>query len=292
MPRSGHRASRTALRATVHSPLTRCLRGAAGRSVSVRHVRLPRLAVLVSLVAVAMLLSGCSVFASPQNTFAPVGEVARDQKNIFLFTMWPALLILFLVEGLLIYILFRFRQREGDPGLPLQTHGNNRLEVGWTIAPLLLLAFFVPPTISGIVHLGRTPKDAVAVDVTGLQWAWQFSFPGPNGSAPVQAPINELHIPVHRNVAFQLRSNDVIHSFWMPKLAGKTDVIPGRVNHMWIKADEIGTYSGQCAEFCGVGHAQMRFKIIVESQEDFDAWLKQQASAQRGGEPALAYDGE
>ena len=257
-----------------------------------RHLHLPRLAVLVSLIAVAMLLSGCGVFSSPQNTFAPAGEVARDQKNIFLFVLWPAVAIFAVVEALLLYILVRFRRRKDDSGLPVQTHGNNRLEIGWTVAPVLLLAFFVPPVISGIVDLGKTPKDAVTVDVTGLQWAWQFSYPGPNGSTPVQAPINELHIPVHRNIAFQLRSNDVIHSFWMPKLAGKTDVIPGRVNHMWIKADDVGTYSGQCAEFCGLGHAQMRFKIVVESQEDFDAWLKQQAASQTGDQPVLAFDGE
>ncbi|HYM16195.1 MAG TPA: cytochrome c oxidase subunit II [Dehalococcoidia bacterium] len=255
--------------------------------------RLPsRLGAAASLLVLSVLLSSCGVFGGPQNTFSPAGEIARDQKNIFLFTMWPALLILVLVEGILIFILIRFRRRKGDPGLPAQVHGNNALEIGWTIAPLILLAFFVPPTIHGIVTLGKTPKDAMKVEVTGLQWVWQFDYPDPNGGTPIQAPPNELHIPVNRDIGFTLKSTDVIHSFWMPRLAGKTDVIPGRLNHMWINADQIGTFSGQCAEFCGLGHAQMRFKIVVQSQADFDAWLKQQAAAQHAGSPALAFHGD
>jgi cytochrome c oxidase subunit 2 len=259
----------------------------------VRSKHLSRLAVLASFLAVAVLLSGCSLFDSPQNTFAPAGEVARDQKNIYFLTMWPALAILILVEGLLLFILIRFRRKAGDDGLPQQVHGNNKLEIGWTIAPVILLAFFVPPTIGGIIDLGRTPKDALVVDVTGIQWAWQFQYPGANGATPVQSPMNEVHIPIGRNIDLRLHSNDVIHSFWVPKLAGKTDVIPGRQNHMWIKGTEIGTYSGQCAEFCGLGHATMRFDVVVESEQDFQNWLKQQqAAAQDGtGQPVLATTG-
>jgi cytochrome c oxidase subunit 2 len=257
----------------------------------VRDRYLPRLLAVASLLAVAVLLSGCGVFSGPQNTFAPAGTVAKDQKNIFLFTMWPALLILILVEGMLLFILIRFRRKKNDPGLPPQTHGNNALEIGWTIAPVLLLAFFVPPTISGIVHLGKVPKDAMQVQVVGHQWFWEFKYPDPAGGTPIQAPFGELHIPVNRDIGFTLTSPDVIHSFWMPKLAGKTDVIPGRQNHMWIKATQIGTFHGQCAEFCGLDHAQMKFIIVVQSQEDFDAWLEQQASAQRGTQAALALHG-
>ncbi|MBI5285303.1 MAG: cytochrome c oxidase subunit II [Chloroflexi bacterium] len=253
-----------------------------------RHRHLSRLAAFAALLVVALAFSGCSIFDSPQNTFAPAGEVARDQKNIFFLTMWPALAILALVEGLLLFILFRFRHREGDDGLPQQVHGNNKLEIAWTIAPVLLLAFFVPPTIGGIVNLGRTPKDAVVVDVNGLQWKWLFEYPAADGGTPVQS-ADELHIPINKNVTFRLHSADVIHSFWVPKLAGKTDVIPGRQNHMWIKGTEIGTYSGQCAEFCGLDHARMRFTVVVESEEDYQSWLKQQAAAQGGsGQPALA----
>lgn len=256
-----------------------------------RDRRLPRLLAVLSLIGLAVMLSSCGVFSSPQNTFAPAGTVAKDQKNLFLFVMWPALLILVLVEGMLLFILIRFRRKKGDPGLPPQTHGNNALEIGWTIAPVLLLAFFVPPTISGIVHLGKTPKDAMTVNVVGHQWFWEFDYPNPNGGSPIQILANDpdgvyAHIPVNRDIEFKLQSADVIHSFWMPKLGGKTDVIPGRDNHMWLKATQTGTFHGQCAEFCGLDHATMRFTFVVESQQDYDAWLQQQASAQRGGTPA------
>ncbi|MBI2723443.1 MAG: cytochrome c oxidase subunit II [Chloroflexi bacterium] len=243
--------------------------------------RVSRLVAGVALFASLPLFSACDAFSSPQNTFAPAGEVAADQKFLFLMAMWPALVIGLFVEIGLVAILIKFRHRTGDTTLPVQVHGNNRLEIGWTVAPILLLAVFVPFVIGGIVKLGRTPVDSMVVNVTGVQWAWQFAYPTTDGSPPINAPINELRIPVDRNIAFTLRSMDVNHSFWVPKLAGKTDVIPGRENRMWFKASEVGDYSGQCAEFCGLDHARMRFRVIVMSQADFDAWLKEQAAAQR-----------
>jgi len=256
-----------------------------------------RLTFALLFVSVAVLLSGCSIFSSPQNTFSPHGEVASDQKDILMLTIWPALAIMILVEGLLVFILVHFRKKKGDDGLPLQTHGNNKLEIGWTVAPIILLAFFIPPTIGGIVKLGRTPKDAVIVQVNAFQWNWGFEYPQADGTtirAPIGSPPgapSELHIPVGRKIDIRLHSLDVIHSFWVPKLAGKTDVIPGRQNHMWIEGSDIGTYSGECAEFCGIGHATMRFVVVVQSQQDFDAWLKQQATAQSGSVP-LSFHGE
>lgn len=248
-----------------------------------RRIALARLALLTGLAAIALLSSGCGVFSSPQNTFSPGGEQAEDLKNIYLLTMWPALAILILVWGAVVFIVLRFRKRGDRDALPVQVHGNTRLELAWTIAPALLLAAFIPPVVSGIVSLEDEPDDALVVNVTGIQWAWQFSYPGlgPDG-ADVQAPINELHIPTGRKVLFRLHSPDVIHSFWIPKLGGKTDVMPGHNNTMWLKADEPGTYAGQCAEFCGRSHADMRFRAIAQSPEEFDAWLQEQVAAQFG----------
>lgn len=253
------------------------------------RLRVRRLVSRLTLVALfgllAVLLSGCEVFSSPQNTFSPSGTVASDQKDIFMLTLWPALAILALVEGLLVFILFRFRRTKSSDILPKQTHGNNTLEIGWTVAPIILLAFFIPPTISGIIDLGRTPKNAMIVQVNGFQWNWGFEYPQPDGStirAPIGSPPSaptELHIPINKKIELRLHALDVIHSFWVPKLAGKTDVIPGRENYMWIEGTEIGTFSGECAEFCGLGHATMRFVVVVQSEDDFQAWLQQQAVA-------------
>ena len=245
------------------------------------------------LVLAAFLFSGCNLFNSPQNVFSPAGEVGRDQKNLFFYTMWPALGVLILVEVACVFICVKFRAKKGDSGLPKQIHGNNALEIGWTIAPAVLLAAFVPLVVGGIIDLGRTPKDAMEVDVTGQRFSWGFSYPDPAGGAPIIAPPDEgMHIPVNKNIALKLHAVDVIHSFWVPRLAGKTDAIPGRNNHMWLKATETGTFQGQCAEFCGLNHATMRFFVVVQTQEDFDAWLKAQAVAQQGGAGALALRGD
>lgn len=259
--------------------------------------RLPRIVAMASLVMVAVLLSGCGYFDSPQNIFAPHGQVAQDQKDLFFLTMWPGLAVLILVEVGLLFILIRFRRKKGDSGLPTQVHGNNKLEIGWTIAPMILLAFFIAPTVGGIVDLGRTPKGSMDVVVTGQRFSWSFTYQDPNGGPPIVQPVGEMHIPIGRTIGLQLRSIDVIHSFWVPKLAGKTDVIPGRSNHMWFKGTDIGTYQGQCAEFCGLDHAKMRLSVVVESQADFDAWLKDLAAQARlnddsSGSTALAVHGE
>jgi cytochrome c oxidase subunit 2 len=262
----------------------------------VRRTTVSRLLILAMVAGGAFLFSGCGLFSSPQNTFAPTGQVAEDQKNLFLITMWPALVIMIAVEFGLLYILWRFRRKKGDPGLPQQTHGNNKLEVAWTIAPMILLAFFIAPTIGGIIDLGRTPKNSLEIDVTGQRFSWSFAYPDPNGGPTLVSPPAlrpEMHIPIGRTIAIKLKAIDVNHSFWVPKLAGKTDAIPGRANHMWLKGDELGTFEGQCAEFCGTGHAGMRFRVVVESQEDFDAWLKGLSAAQQpAGQPALALQGD
>ena len=260
--------------------------------MSRRGVYLRRALVAVLLLSTVLIFSGCAnVVASAQNTLAPEGTVAGRQRDLFLLVIWPGAAILILVEFLVVYIVFRFRQRKGDDSIPRQVHGNPALEVAWTVAPALLLAIIAVPTLAGVVALGREPKaDAVKVQVTGSQWIWQFAYPDYKDSSgnPVSSPPNELHIPEQHEIGLQLHSTDVIHSFWVPKLAGKTDVIPNHPNHMWIKADHTGDYSGQCAEFCGFGHATMRFRVIVQSQADFDAWIISQGATSGPGIPTAA----
>ncbi len=225
-------------------------------------------------------MSGCSELGGAQNWFSPEGTVADKQRDLFMLVVWPATVILVLVEGLCIYMVIRYRRRKDDP-IPRQVHGNTLMEIGWTVAPVILLAIIAVPTLAGIVDISGDPsKDAMPINVTGFQWRWQFAYPdivGPNGK-PV-SEMDTLHIPAGREIGIQLNSPDVIHSFWVPKLAGKTDVIPGRTNHMWLKANNPGEYSGQCAEFCGgspggEGHPTMRMTVIVLSPEDFQAWAQ------------------
>lgn len=257
----------------------------------------PRLLTAALFVAVLLLVVGCST-GDPQNTFSPEGDVAERQRDLFNLVLWPAVAVLVIVEALLVYAVVRFRRKSADE-LPEQVHGNTRLELGWTIAPAVLLLALVVPTVSAIIDLGRAPAaDALQVTVTGIQWRWQFEYSDIKDSEgkPLQV-FDELHIPVDKEIGAHLEALDVIHSFWVPKLAGKLDVIPGRANRMWFNATKPGTYSGQCAEFCGLGHAGMRLTVVAESEEDFQVWVDEQlngggSTGAPQGAPELVSRGE
>jgi cytochrome c oxidase subunit 2 len=253
-----------------------------------RRAAVSRLILAGLLGGLAILLSGCSVFSSPQNTFSPVGEVAHDQKMWFLWAMWPALAIMLGVELGLVFIILRFRKRPGHEELPKQIHGNNAIEITWTILPAILLMFFVPVVIYGIVKFADTPKDSLEVQVNAFRFGWYFGYQAPDGSVVESTPSSTadlgepLMLPLGRSVGLHLNSADVIHSFWVPRLGGKTDVVPGRNNTMWLRGEELGLYSGQCAEFCGLSHAYMRFNVKVVTQEEYDAYIASLVAARDG----------
>jgi len=184
-----------------------------------------------------------------------------------------ALVVFVLVEGALIWILVRDRKRSSDDELPKQVYGNTRLEIIWTVIPILLVIALFVMTVQTVnaIAAPASAKSDMNIRVVGHRWWWEFDYLDQK-----IATANELHIPVGATVQIQLESVDVIHSFWVPQLAGKTDVVPGQHNTMWITGDQVGEYLGQCAEFCGTQHALMRFKVFVDSQEDFDAWMANQ----------------
>lgn len=247
------------------------------RRFSAAHV----VAALLLLLTVLFLI-GCGAFGGDQNTFAPGGDVADKQKNLFFVVLWPAIVILILVTGVLVYSMVRFRRRRDDEPPPKQVHGNIRLEIAWTVLPALLLIGIAVPTIDGIVDLARSPsEDALHVKVVAFRFDWRFQYLDAEFADAEGKPLttDELHIPIDRDIGVTLESQDVIHSFWVPKLAGKLDVIPGRENKMWFNATEPGTYSGQCAELCGIGHAGMRLDVIAHPEDEFEAWVDEQLGA-------------
>jgi cytochrome c oxidase subunit 2 len=235
----------------------------------------------LSLLTLSVLLTGCEHFSSPQNTVAPAGTVAEEQKFDFLLVMWPALVVGLLVMFGLLFIAIRFRRKAGDPGLPKQIHGNTPLELAWTIIPALLMAAVAVPTLDGIRDLARSAEPgALQVHVEGQRFLWLFSYPGVLvGDQPLLGEPDELRIPVDREIALRITSVDVNHSFWVPKLAGKTDAIANHPNEMWMEATKTGTYEAQCAEFCGLEHSAMRFKVIVMPQDEFETWVSEQQQA-------------
>lgn len=234
---------------------------------------------LVLLALLAIMLSGCDT-DTPQNTFDTKGEVAEKQANLFYLSMWPAIGVMIFVLAGLVIMLLRFRER--DPNhVPPQIHGNTRLELAWTIAPAVILLGLGIPVVASIYDLGREPsEDAFVINVTGQRFSWDFEYPeftDTDGNPLVVSSLaGPAHIPAGREVAFHLRSIDVIHSFWIPKLGGKLDVVPNEPNALWLIADEPGSFSGQCAEFCGLHHADMKLTIVAEPAAEFQAWADEQ----------------
>ena len=238
-------------------------------SKSGRHIQ-AKSWIAMALVLLATVWSGCSP-SDPQSTFEAAGPIARDQLWLFQVIFWAATVVFIIVEGALVYALFRFRKKSDGGPLPVQSHGKTSLEIAWTIIPILLLVVIMVPTVQTIFKHAEEPDNALQVTVVGHQWWFEFDYTDLGITT-----ANELRIPVDQPVHVKLESDDVIHSFWIPKLAGKTDLVPGNTNTLWFEAEKPGLYYGQCEEFCGTAHAQMRFQVIAEDQAGFDQWVRNQ----------------
>ncbi|MER3419437.1 MAG: cytochrome c oxidase subunit II [Chloroflexota bacterium] len=252
-----------------------------------------RLLRTVTLAAPVLALASACRVAGPLSTLTDRGEVSKRINDLFFPVFWVAVAIFVVVEGLLLFAVLRFRQRPGREALPQQVHGNTRLEVGWTILPSLILAVIAIPTISTIVDLSRKPDNPLEVRVIAHQWWWEFQYRDPSAPNKQVYVANEMHIPVGRKIYATVESVDVIHSFWIPNLAGKMDAIPGKQNHIWFSVKQPGVYQGQCAEFCGDSHALMRFVVIAQPESEFNQWLQgqaQQARTPTGGSAARGFE--
>lgn len=237
-----------------------------------KHARRFKIAAASALFV--LVAGGCAQKDNPLDWVRPAGPIAREIGDLWNIVFWAAVAVFFLVEGAIVYMLLRFRERKGDTSMPRQTHGNTPLEIGWTIAPAILLAVLAVPTLSGIFSLARERPNSLQITVTAHQWWWQYDYPEEKVTT-----ANELHIPVNRPVRLTLKSADIIHSYWVPKLAGKQDVVPGRTNYLTIQADRTGEFAGTCVEYCGLSHANMRLKVFAHSPEGYDRWVADQKRA-------------
>lgn len=231
-----------------------------------------RFAAFVPLLVVVA-LAACGP-GDPNSIFGAHSDNGHAVDDLTRFLLKLGLAVFVFVEGLLIFAVFKYRHREGGPPAQ-QIHGNTTLEIGWTFVPAVILAFIAIPTVRLIFKTqGEPPAGSLQVEVIGHQWWWEFRYPEFN-----VVTANELYLPKDRTVSFALRTNDVLHSFWMPQLNGKRDLISNRTNHLWFTPDSIGAYNGFCAEFCGASHANMRFKVFVVSQDQFAQYIAHQQSA-------------
>jgi cytochrome c oxidase subunit 2 len=220
------------------------------------------------------------VGTAPTNIFAAMSTPAWRIYHLSLFVLGVTGAIFVIVFTLTVFAMVRFRRRRDDDGRePPQFFGSNRLETAWTIVPILIVLLLTLTGMRVIQSIQSAPRPAHAVDITviGHQWWWEIHYP-----AYGIVTANELHVPVSDPGAptptwLTLLSADVAHSFWVPRLAGKTDLIPNRVNHMWMAPSTPGVYYGQCAEYCGTQHAKMLLRVYVHPRQEFERWVRAQA---------------
>ena len=248
--------------------------------------RARRAAAVAAALSLALLAAACGVY--PQNAFNPHSEYANQGLDLFVLTIWLGVIIGGLVEIALVVIAIRYRRRAGDR-LPPQIHGSTVVEVVWTTGPVIVVGailFFTLPVIFSTQ--APAPQSAMNIDVIGHQFWWEFQYPDAN-----VITANELHLPVGKTVNLVLRSDDVIHSFWIPALGGKRDAFPGHTNYIWLTPNSTGEFPGQCYQLCGYSHGNMREKAIIQSPSDFQAWLtSQQSPAVQPTDPTAAEGGQ
>ena len=263
---------------------------------------LSRVGTALAAALALVVLPGCNklhqVFSlsGPQSTMVSEGPVARAQWDLFMITVYVTMFIFVIVGVVLAYAQIKFRAKsEADEHAEAATeagHGNPFVEIGLIAGSVALLVIIAIPTLRDIWYTYDVPKadvdsgNSMEVTATGYQWWFKFEYAGETVKLPTggEAPLamgNELVVPAGVAVRVNLRTVDVIHSFWIPKLAGKVDMMPNRANHLWFKADKPGYFYGQCAEYCGESHAIMRFRVIALSAADYSKWLENQKNNAR-----------
>ena len=229
-------------------------------------------ATIAMQVAIALAITGCSATGHPMTTLAPKSDLAQWIQNLYIdVTVWDAV-ILAIVVCAFILAVFVFSSRVGEAAPASTASSDLGLEIAWTLGPTLVLVMISVPTIRTIFRSqpAVAPAGALEIKVVAHQWWWEFRYPDGAKTG------NELHIPADRPIRLLLESADIIHSFWVPQLGGKRDVVPGQINELTFVATVPGMYPGQCAEFCGLSHANMRFRVFVDSPDEFAKWDREQ----------------
>ena len=273
-----------------------------------------RLRLVLIALGVALALTACAD-EHPLDTLTEAGPDAREINDLFFPVLGVAIVVFFLVQGAVIYLVVKYRARRrdsvaattggdgdgddlyGDDEYPEQVHGNLRLELAWTIIPTILLAVISVFALISLVELNEVSaaEDDLRVTVVGQQWWWEFQYhlDGDTSTPPDIVTANELVMPVRQQVPLEITSRDVIHSFWIPRLNGKRDAVPGRTHPWVIEASETGRFMGQCTEFCGLSHAYMRMYAVVLEPAEWEEWVQGQlvdAAPLEPGDPG--YEGQ
>lgn len=239
-------------------------------------LRLRQLAPALLVAVVVLTLSACGVQDYPNSTFNHTTDFNTSIDGLWNRLLFWGTIVFVVVELALIYTIIKFRKRPG--GAPAkQIHGNVALEITWTAIPAVILVLIAVPTVKTIFETqAPAPAGSLTVEVTGHQWWWEFKYPEYGITT-----ANEVYIPLDRPVNFVLRTKDVLHSFWIPQMGGKRDLITNKTNYLWFTpADSLGTnaWNGFCVEYCGSSHANMKFRMFTVTAAEFDSWARHQAS--------------
>jgi cytochrome c oxidase subunit II len=249
------------------------------------HLRFHEIFAILAALALFAVVARASGTPDPAslvpNVFKPDSTPADHIYSVAMFVLAITGAIFVTVFSLLVYAVTKFRaKRDGDNHEPAQVYGSNQIELAWTVIPVLIVVMLFLATARVVAQIEDAPAPPGAIQVTaiGHQFWWEFRYPELG-----VVTANELHVPVsdpdHPTPTFlKLLSADTDHSFWVPRLAGKTDLIPNRVNHMWIDPHHVGLYLGQCAQYCGTQHGLMLLRVYVDSREDFQKWIHAQAA--------------
>lgn len=251
-----------------------------------------RIALPAFAVGALTVLSACAKDA-PQDTFQPEGENARKIDNLQRWPFYIAGIVLVIVAAAVFFCVIKFKDR--GQAIPKQSHGKPALEIALTILPAVILIGIGIPTVSTLFDLAKTSDTECVINVTGQQWWWEYDYPVQEGCGGITEPIvtsGQIVFPAGEKVLLRITSRDVIHSFWIPKLNGKKDAVPGRVHTLRMEADQPGIYAGQCTEFCGLSHAYMRMEAVALDDAGFETWKTNELAAYESPTDDAALTGE
>lgn len=237
-----------------------------------------RMAIALPFTALTFIAQSLVAYADEPWVNAPMGPVAREIQPVYWILFGAAVVVLVIVDGGIIYSAIRFRERPGH--VAKQFHGHNMLELAWTVIPTAMVIFFTVISFQRLQFINDTRTGAqMTIQAEGRQWSWIYSYPREDrfkvseGNYLVGA--EEIHVPAGTKVRIELSATDVIHDFFVPAIGGKKDAVPGRKTELWIQADKPGVYKGQCAEFCGDGHADMLIVLYAHDEAGYAKWLSE-----------------
>jgi cytochrome c oxidase subunit 2 len=238
----------------------------------------------IGLAALAIVLSSCNVGGISPIFPNPVSPNGRDIYNTYVGISVVAIVVFIGVEAALLWVVLRYRRKTQPAGyVPPQVHGHTGLEIAWTIAPLAIVLAIAAYSFAELQRdFQPISNEQMLVVVSAHQFGWTYDYG--NGvvvhqEGTLTSEVPPFVVPTHTLVKLQMRGTDVIHSWWVPAISGKTDAVPGYDNFTWLKIDQPGKWKGECAELCGVGHASMQIVVVAMDQPDFDAWMAKQKAA-------------